>query len=79
MNKLNMVFNKRNSNNKESGNIITTFIFIAAMVLCAIFISSLIAGAITGTGERHHSTFYSTPGSTTSPTPDSISPSNTGW
>lgn len=79
MNKLNMVLNKRNSNNKESGDIITTVIFIAGMVLCAVFISSLLVGAFNGSGERHYSTFYSTPGSTTSPTPESTSPSNTGW
>lgn len=79
MNKLNMILNERNSNNKESGDVIVTFIFIVGMVLCALLIVPLIVGAITGKGDRHYSTYYSTPGSTTSPTPNPTSPSNTGW
>lgn len=74
-----MTLNRRNPNNEESGDVIVTFIFIACMVLCAIFISSLIAGAITGKGGRHYSTFDYAPSSTTSPTPTPTAPSNTGW
>ena len=80
MDKKNQISDKRSVSNKESGEVLMTIVTICLFIVLTLGATTILSNSIRKQSEDISEAIQSTaPTSSTSPTPSSDTPSNTGW